>query len=76
MSEDRAALQNRLAKAEVDLAQVTGFVTAQREMVAIFERGNRDTAPALELLATFERLQQVYAEHRDRLLEKLETLSN
>jgi hypothetical protein len=75
ISDDLAALRERLAKAEVDLAQVKGFVTAQRQMIEIFERGNRDTALARELLATLEALQKVHADHRDDLIKRLEGAS-
>ena len=65
-------LQERLAKAEEELALVNIFVTGQREFVAKWERDGRDCTAAKELLATYEGLQKVHAEHRDRLLKETE----
>ena len=65
-------LQDRLAKAEEKLAVVNSFVTGQRELVAKWERDGRDCTAAKELLTTYEGLQKVHAEHRDRLLKETE----
>jgi hypothetical protein len=65
-------LQERLAKAEEELALVNSFVTGQREFVAKWERDGRDCTAAKELLTTYEGLQKVHAEHRDRLLKEAE----
>jgi len=72
MIQDDATVQERLAKAEEQLAAFNRCVTGQREMVAHWEQRDRDTTLARELLSTFERLQALQLERRNELLNRVQ----
>jgi hypothetical protein len=71
---DRATLEMDLSRAEAHVAKGQERIALQHEIIAELEREGHDTAPARELLATFEKTQAMHVANRDRVADKLATL--
>ena len=72
---DRALLEKLLTEAEERVAQGEEHIRQQRELIAELERDGHNTPVGRELLATFERIQELHVAGRDRLAKELETPS-
>jgi hypothetical protein len=63
---DRATLEN-------DLSRALAHVANGQKRIAL-DREGHDTAPAKDMLASFERTQAMHVANRDRIAGKLATL--
>jgi hypothetical protein len=68
---DRAALRQRLAETEEQIASGERHLNRQREIVAELERNGRPADHAKYLLAGFELLQAARRDVRNRLMNEL-----
>ncbi len=60
---------------EDDLSRAEAHVAAQQhEIIAELDREGHDTAPAKDMLGSFERTQAMHVANRDRIAGKLATL--
>jgi hypothetical protein len=71
---ERATLENDLIRAEAHVANGQARIARQREIIAELDREGQDTAPAKDMLASFERTQAMHIANRDRIAGKLAVL--
>jgi len=71
---DRATLENDLSRALAHVANGQKRIVQQHEIIAELDREGHDTAPAKDMLASFERTQAMHVVNRDRIAGKLATL--
>jgi hypothetical protein len=71
---ERATLENSLSRAEAHVAAGQKRIAKQHEIIAELGREGHDTAPAKDMLASFERTQAMHVANRDRIAVKLATL--
>jgi hypothetical protein len=71
---DRATLEKDLTQAEAHVAKGQERIALQLEIIAELEREGHDTAPAKDMLASFEKTQAMHVANRDRIASKLATL--
>jgi hypothetical protein len=71
---DRATLEKDLTQAEAHVAKGQKRIALQHEIIAELEREGHDTAPAKDMLASFEKTQAMHVANRDRIAGKLATL--
>jgi len=71
---DRATLERELSRAEAHVANGQARLAQQREIIAELDREGHDTAPAKDVLASFERTQAMHIANRDRIAGKLAAL--
>jgi Spy/CpxP family protein refolding chaperone len=71
---DPEILQQHLFQAEEHVALGEQHISRQRELIAELDRDGHDTKEARQLLATFEQLQALHVEDRDRLRRKISVL--
>jgi hypothetical protein len=64
---DRHLLEEHLAMAERHAAEGEVHLLRQRQLVSELRRDGHDTTQSEMLLASFEALQAMHLEHRDRL---------
>jgi hypothetical protein len=72
---ERATLENDLSRAEAHVANGQKRIAQQHEIIAELDREGHDTAPAKDMLASFERTQAMHVANRDRIAGKLATLT-
>jgi hypothetical protein len=72
---DRTTLELDLRRAEAHVANGHARIAQQREIIAELDREGHDTAPAKDMLASFERTQAMHIAHRDRIAGKLAALN-
>jgi hypothetical protein len=63
---ERATLENDLSRAEAHVANGQKRIAKQHEIIAELDREGHDTAPAKDMLASFERTQAMHVANRDR----------
>ena len=68
---NRTMLTEHLAQAEEHVALGNRHIVRQRELIAELARDGHDTAEAKTLLASFEEMQTLHLQHRDRLRHEL-----
>jgi hypothetical protein len=71
---DRETLEMNLTQAEAHIAKGHERIAQQHEIIAELNREGHDTAPAKDMLASFERTQAMHIANRDRIASKLATL--
>jgi hypothetical protein len=71
---DRETLEKHLIQAEAHVANGQKRIAQQHEIIAELDREGHDTAPAKDMLASFERTQAMHVANRDRIAGKLATL--
>jgi hypothetical protein len=71
---DRETLEKNLTQAEAHVANGQKRIAQQHEIIAELDREGHDTAPAIDMLASFERTQAMHIANRDRIAGKLATL--
>jgi len=71
---DRATLEKDLTQAEAHVAKGQERIALQLEIIAEPEREGHDTAPAKDMLASFEKTQAMHVANRDRIASLLATL--
>jgi hypothetical protein len=71
---ERATLENDLSRAEAHVANGQKRIAQQHQIIAELDREGHDTAPAKDMLTTFERTQAMHVANRDRIAGKLATL--
>ena len=71
---DRETLEKNLGQAEAHVAKGHERIALQHEIIAELEREGHDTAPARELLVTFEKTQAMHVANCDRIAGQLATL--
>jgi hypothetical protein len=71
---DRATLEKDLTQAEAHVAKGQERIALQLEIIAELEREGHDTAPAKDMLASFEKTQAMHVANRDRIASLLATL--
>jgi hypothetical protein len=64
-------LHDHLALAERHVREGLQIIARQRELTAALQRGGHDTREAVELLSSFEDIQQLHESDRDRLRRQL-----
>jgi hypothetical protein len=68
---DQKILEEHLAQVERHVSLGRSAIVRQREIVYRLERDCHYAVEAKRLLATFEELQNIYVQDRDRLLKEL-----
>ena len=63
---ERATLENDLSRAEAHVVNGQKRIAKQHEIIAELDREGQDTAPAKDMLASFERTQAMHVANRDR----------
>ena len=63
-----------LTQVEAHIAKGHERIAQQHEFIAELDREGHDTAPAKDMLASFERTQAMHIANRDRIAGKLATL--
>jgi hypothetical protein len=69
---DLAMVRAHLAEAEQHIALGERHIARQIEIIAGLERGGNSTLLALDLLATYRKLQEAHVAHRENILRELE----
>jgi hypothetical protein len=71
---DRTTLEMDLRQAEAHVANGQARTSQQHEIIAELDQEGHDTAPAKDMLASFERTQAMHIANRDRIAGKLAAL--
>ena len=72
---ERGTLENDLSRAEAHVANGQKRIAQQHEIIAELDREGQDTAPAKDMLASFERTQAMHVANRDQIASRLATLN-
>src|SRR5260370_33352399 len=68
------ALEDDLSRAEAHISNGQKRIAQQHEIIAELDREGHDTAPAQDMLGSFERTQAMHVATRDRIAGQLATL--
>jgi hypothetical protein len=71
---DRETLEKNLTQAEAHIAKGHERIALQHKIIAELDREGYDTAPATDMLASFERTQAMHIANRDRIAGRLAAL--
>jgi hypothetical protein len=71
---DRPALEAELKRAEAQVDSSQKRIARQQEIIAELDREGHDTAPAKDMLVSFEKTQAMHIASRDRIARKLAAL--